>query len=250
MPQPPPLRSKTMRQRSARAAAALLSSHHRGGKGKTFPSSERREGRKAKEGEGGRAYGETFLLTWLLGVSRGDTWLFLPDLVEVYVESSLLPLSLEFLLLWLVRDWLSILSLVREAHPPTLFRSSDPWVATRLSGSLAGVWEVGSLQCSPAGSECELQESVAAVAGGACYDCGCYFARTAIGFIFSLRVCVGVSRRLRVPTCGVAFTDAGLQSADPVEVGVLARAKQMLVCHVAPLVECCDTCLWLLSSLC
>ncbi|MQL77210.1 hypothetical protein Taro_009615 [Colocasia esculenta] len=23
------------------------------------------------------------LLTWLLGVSRGDTWLFLPDLVEV-----------------------------------------------------------------------------------------------------------------------------------------------------------------------
>ncbi|MQM08753.1 hypothetical protein Taro_041611, partial [Colocasia esculenta] len=25
---------------------------------------------------------------------------------------------LEFLLLWLVRDWLSLLSLVREAHPP------------------------------------------------------------------------------------------------------------------------------------
>ncbi|MQM10339.1 hypothetical protein Taro_043232 [Colocasia esculenta] len=36
----------------------------------------------------------------------------------------LLPLLLEFLLLWLVRDWLSLLSLVREAHPPTLFRSS------------------------------------------------------------------------------------------------------------------------------
>ncbi|MQL73821.1 hypothetical protein Taro_006144 [Colocasia esculenta] len=30
--------------------------------------------------------------------------------------------SLEFLLLWLVRDWLSLLSLVREAHPPTFFR--------------------------------------------------------------------------------------------------------------------------------
>ncbi|MQL88706.1 hypothetical protein Taro_021274 [Colocasia esculenta] len=29
----------------------------------------------------------------------------------------LLPLSLEFLLLWLVRNWLSLLSLVREAHP-------------------------------------------------------------------------------------------------------------------------------------
>ncbi|MQL87425.1 hypothetical protein Taro_019964 [Colocasia esculenta] len=26
------------------------------------------------------------------------------------------------LLLWLVRDWLSLLSLVRKAHPPTLFR--------------------------------------------------------------------------------------------------------------------------------
>ncbi|MQM12698.1 hypothetical protein Taro_045617 [Colocasia esculenta] len=35
-------------------------------------------------GTGGRAYGETLLLTWLFGVSRGDTWLFLPDLVEVW----------------------------------------------------------------------------------------------------------------------------------------------------------------------
>ncbi|MQM06064.1 hypothetical protein Taro_038884, partial [Colocasia esculenta] len=33
-------------------------------------------------------------------------------------------------------------------------------------------------------------------------------------------------------------------------VGVFARAKQMLVCHVAPLVERCYTCLWLLSALC
>ncbi|MQM04153.1 hypothetical protein Taro_036949 [Colocasia esculenta] len=32
-----------------------------------------------------------------------------------------------FLLLWLVRDWLSLLSLVREAHPPTL--SSTPGVS-------------------------------------------------------------------------------------------------------------------------
>ncbi|MQM22005.1 hypothetical protein Taro_055052 [Colocasia esculenta] len=30
----------------------------------------------------------------------------------------------------------------------------------------------------------------------------------------------------------------------------LARAKQMLVCRVAPLVERYDTCLWLLSTLC
>ncbi|MQL92012.1 hypothetical protein Taro_024626 [Colocasia esculenta] len=38
------------------------------------------------EVRGGCACGETLLLTWLLGVSRGDTWLFLPDLVEVCVE--------------------------------------------------------------------------------------------------------------------------------------------------------------------
>ncbi|MQM20774.1 hypothetical protein Taro_053802 [Colocasia esculenta] len=36
--------------------------------------------------------------------------------------SSLLPLLLEFLLLWLVTHWLSLLSLVCEAHLPTLFR--------------------------------------------------------------------------------------------------------------------------------
>ncbi|MQM00772.1 hypothetical protein Taro_033513 [Colocasia esculenta] len=33
-------------------------------------------------------------------------------------------------------------------------------------------------------------------------------------------------------------------------VGVFARAKQMLVCRVALLVEHCNTCLWLLSALC
>ncbi|MQM11085.1 hypothetical protein Taro_043987 [Colocasia esculenta] len=33
-------------------------------------------------------------------------------------------------------------------------------------------------------------------------------------------------------------------------VSVFARAKQMFVCRVAPLVEHCDTCLWLLSALC
>ncbi|MQL83704.1 hypothetical protein Taro_016199 [Colocasia esculenta] len=90
----------------------------------------------------------------------------------------------------------------------------------------------------PAGSGCELQESVATIAGCACYEHGCWFAHTAIEFVVSLRVRVGVSRRLREPTCGVAFT-----------VGVFARAKQMLVCHVAPLVEHYDTCLWLLSAL-
>ncbi|MQL76432.1 hypothetical protein Taro_008832 [Colocasia esculenta] len=58
----------------------------------------------------------------------------------------LLQLLLEFLLLWVVRNWLSLLSLVREAHPPYSL-------------------QVASFS---AGSGCELQESVAAVAGCAC----------------------------------------------------------------------------------
>ncbi|MQL84397.1 hypothetical protein Taro_016893 [Colocasia esculenta] len=48
-------------------------------------------------------------------------------------------------------------------------RSSDPWVAARPSGSLAGVREVASFL---ARSEYELQESVAAAAAGyICYEC-------------------------------------------------------------------------------
>ncbi|MQL73469.1 hypothetical protein Taro_005799 [Colocasia esculenta] len=88
------------------------------------------------------------LTSWRVRGARGfylwtldlvETWLFLPDLEEVWdvgclcretlvsrsrsgVPVVLLPLLLEFLLLWLVRDWLSLLSLVNEAHPPTLFR--------------------------------------------------------------------------------------------------------------------------------
>ncbi|MQL96908.1 hypothetical protein Taro_029583 [Colocasia esculenta] len=49
-----------------------------------------------------------------------------------------------------------------------------------------------------------------------------------VGFFVGLHICVGVSRRLREPTCGVAFTGAGLWSVEPR----------------------CDTCLWLLSALC
>ncbi|MQM18743.1 hypothetical protein Taro_051738, partial [Colocasia esculenta] len=106
---------------------------------------------------------ETVLLMWLLGVSRDDTWLFLPNLVEVWDVGACVvrlwshlvaPVFLAsacvdsagsagvvFGLTKLVRDWLSLLSLVREAHPPTLFRFSDPWVVARPSGSLAGVRE-------------------------------------------------------------------------------------------------------------
>ncbi|MQM06443.1 hypothetical protein Taro_039266 [Colocasia esculenta] len=61
--------------------------------------------------------------------------------------------------------------------------SSDPWVAVRPSGSLAGIREVASF---PTGSECELQDSVAAIAGCACYERGCCFARAAVGFVIGL----------------------------------------------------------------
>ncbi|MQM01326.1 hypothetical protein Taro_034091 [Colocasia esculenta] len=116
------------------------------------------------------ALGCSFLISWRSGM-------------------LLLPLLLEFLLLWLVRDWLSLLSLVREAHPPTLFRwqafQQGPsvsckrvlllWLGARVasvvvvslvlrlvsSSACASVW-VASF---PAGSECELQESVGVVAG-------------------------------------------------------------------------------------
>ncbi|MQM14160.1 hypothetical protein Taro_047090, partial [Colocasia esculenta] len=148
------------------------------------------------EVSGGRGCDETSLLTWLLGVSRGDTWLFLPDLVEVHTK---------FLLLWLVASF-------------------------------------------EAGSECELQECVAAVVGCACYERDCYFARATVGFVLGLHVRVGVSRRLREPTRGVAFTGAGLLPVDPSV--LLLELSRCFVCRVAPLVERCDTCLWLLSGLC
>ncbi|MQL74792.1 hypothetical protein Taro_007166 [Colocasia esculenta] len=110
--------------------------------------------------------------------------------------------------------------------------SSDPWVAARPLGSLAGgsgrsgyysgiralrsneicneliIMAVPkkatstlldrpcrvAIRCKllvagfPAGSGCELQKSVAAVAGCACYKRGCWFARAAVEFVVSLRV--------------------------------------------------------------
>ncbi|MQL74527.1 hypothetical protein Taro_006890 [Colocasia esculenta] len=66
-----------------------------------------------------------------------------------------------------------------------------------------------------------MQESVAAIAGCACYERGYWFARAAVEFIIGLHVRVGVSPRLREPTYGVAFTGAGLWSTEQVE-GVLS----------------------------
>ncbi|MQM16828.1 hypothetical protein Taro_049790, partial [Colocasia esculenta] len=176
----------------------------------------------------------------------------------------------EFLLLWLVRDWLSLLSLVREADPPTLFRSVGGGVIFGVPGGGPGGRVVTVVASFPAGSECELQESVAAVAGCACCERGCGFARAAVRFVLGLHVLVGVSRRLREPMCGMAFTGAGLWSAEPVEgvlallavpllfgFGVFARARQMLISSLLVLVEvrfpqncvvlvsgCCGVALW------
>ncbi|MQL70338.1 hypothetical protein Taro_002650 [Colocasia esculenta] len=117
----------------------------------------------------------------------------------------------------------------------------------------------------PVGSECELQGSVAVVAGCACYERGCLFARAVVGVVISLRVRVGVSRRLREPACSVAFTGAGLVCVVscvwpcvPVrrwalcctQSAYLLELSRCFMCHVAPLVERCDTCLWLLSAWC
>ncbi|MQM12369.1 hypothetical protein Taro_045286 [Colocasia esculenta] len=169
---------------------------------------------------------------------------------------------------------------------------------------VALVYTVASI---PTRSECELQESVAAVAGYACFERGCWFAHATFGFVVGLCIRVGVSQRLREPMCGVALTGAELWSAELVEgvlaslvvpfllgcvlvgcplviggvlvgcpllvgllgcvlclalcacallgtvlcsVGIFARANQMFVCRVSPLVECCDTYLWLLPALC
>ncbi|MQM20320.1 hypothetical protein Taro_053338, partial [Colocasia esculenta] len=120
------------------------------------------------------------------------------------------------------------------------------------------LWLVASF---PTWSGCELQESVAAVAGCACFERGYWFARAAFGFVVGLCVRVGVSRRLREPACGVAFTSAGLWSVKPVE-GVLALLAVALlwgeslldvplvvgVCVVFGLVCLCASLYWLVVN--
>ncbi|MQM16874.1 hypothetical protein Taro_049835 [Colocasia esculenta] len=167
----------------------------------------------------------TFVLTWLLGVSCGDTWLFLPDLVEVRDVGACV---MRLLSRWVRAEgllphcvalarpglWLRVVLLPLVGVPAALpgrDSLSQEFVAGRswwwlirgwrrdLRGSLAGVREVASF---PTGSEC--------VAGCTCFERGCWFARAAFGFVVGLRIYVGVLRRLREPTCGVAFTGAGL----------------------------------------
>ncbi|MQL86313.1 hypothetical protein Taro_018844 [Colocasia esculenta] len=63
---------------------------------------------------------------WDVGACVVRLWSHLVDLVSHELLCLVVCFRLlEFLLLWLVRDWLSLLSRVRKAHPPTLFRVSS-----------------------------------------------------------------------------------------------------------------------------
>ncbi|MQL82483.1 hypothetical protein Taro_014951, partial [Colocasia esculenta] len=131
---------------------------------------------------------------WLLGVSRGDTWLFLPDLVEVRDVGSCVMRLWSHAVALVFRELLGLGGCVSRVASalfliPLVLRES--WLA---------------FQLGPSG-------------------------------VSLLDVCLAL--------CACAPLGAVLCS-----VGIFARAKQMLVCRVAPLVERCDTCLWLLPGLC
>ncbi|MQM20417.1 hypothetical protein Taro_053436 [Colocasia esculenta] len=265
---------------------------------------------------------------WLLGVSRDDTWLFLPNLVEVRdvgacvvrlwshvvasVSRELLCLSgcvprvasalsrvgpdsgcgswrysvprlcsslqqssfasalLEFLLFWLR------LAVTGVCCRTVVVAACSPCVTSSVSCEHEHLYrelrvaflQVLGVASFPAGSECELHESVVAVAGCACFEHGCCFALAVAGFVFGLRIRVGVSRRLREPTlcpCWISplllgyvlcwlcvwpcvpLHHCALCSAQSASLLELSRC---LVCRIAPLVERYDTCLWLLPALC
>ncbi|MQM23507.1 hypothetical protein Taro_056572, partial [Colocasia esculenta] len=143
--------------------------------------------------------------------------------------------------------------------------SSDPWVAAQPSGSLAGVREVGSL----AGvREVGLREPTYGVAfTGA----GLWSAELVEGVLALLAVplllgCVLVGCPLLVgvcpcwmsPCCWGVCCWLCVWPCVPVRRWVLCSTQltsllelsRCFVCHVARLVERCDTCLWLLSALC
>ncbi|MQM16563.1 hypothetical protein Taro_049521 [Colocasia esculenta] len=160
---------------------------------------------------------------------------------------------------------------VAEAAVASCVVSSNPWVAARPSGPLTRVQEVGSLQWCAASLHdscvCKLQLLLcrvrgecgrsacscrsAAVGAGlvgsgfACVEDACREVQVRCSWSSSAHLSVCASRRLRKPTCGVAFTSAGL-SVEPS--ALLSELSRCSVCRVASLVERYDTCLWLLSA--
>ncbi|MQL67740.1 hypothetical protein Taro_000015 [Colocasia esculenta] len=171
-------------------------------------------------------------LTCLLGVSRADTWLFLPDLVEVRDVGACVvrlwshvvaPVFHELLCLaGVCRGFASALCCFGPTpvagHGITVVASAFVHSAGS-AGVVFGLTRVeveaflALLLCRvvllpllleflllwlvvsfPTRFECELQESVAAVAGCACCERGCWFARAAFGFVLSLHIRVGLFR--------------------------------------------------------
>ncbi|MQL68904.1 hypothetical protein Taro_001171 [Colocasia esculenta] len=145
---------------------------------------------------GGRACGETVLLTWLLGVSHGDTWLFLPDLGVV--------------------------------------RDVDACVVRLWSHMVAPVFRVVSIPTLVVGHGIS-QFRCFVVLCGTGYPYGALFAR------LTPLLSSGRDSLLQEFLAGRSWWRL-------VHLGILARAKQMLVCCVALLAERCDTWLWLLSA--
>ncbi|MQL70370.1 hypothetical protein Taro_002675 [Colocasia esculenta] len=117
-----------------------------------------------------------------------------------------------------------------------------------------------------------------------CVEDGCKQVQAWCSWSSSSYLGACMSRKLREPTCGVAFTGAELLSVEPIEVSLpcclfpccwgvcnvdcvcglmsvrccalcstrstlLLRLSRCFVCRVASLVECCNTYLWLLASL-
>ncbi|MQL75937.1 hypothetical protein Taro_008325 [Colocasia esculenta] len=176
------------------------------------------------------------LLTWLLGVSRGDTWLFLPDLVEVWdigclcrVVFGLTLFCFHFVGVPAALDGTDSLSqefiagrlwwrLVRRALPALSVGGGatfgGPSRGSERSGRYSGIRAQGSNEiCNelitmavPKKGECLLL-----LLGAHAARVVAVFARAAVGFVLGMRIRVG-------PTCGVAFTGAGLWPAEPIEV--------------------------------
>ncbi|MQL68253.1 hypothetical protein Taro_000551 [Colocasia esculenta] len=206
-----------------------------------------------------------------------DTWLFLPDLVEVRdvgvcvvrlwshvvapvfcvflclggcvprVASALCLTPLVLRESCLARPWLRVVAFLSSCslagvHCWTVVVAAySPCVASSVSCerecSLYREFSMAFLQVLEVASFPTRSECVAVVAGCTCFERGFWFARAAFGFVVCLRISVGVSRRLREPACGVAFTGAGLWSMEPVE-GVLTLLAVPLLLGCVLLAVC------------
>ncbi|MQL91530.1 hypothetical protein Taro_024144 [Colocasia esculenta] len=132
-------------------------------------------------------------------------------LTRVVVEAFLCSAALWFSAVALFARLTSLLSSDRDSVLQEFVVFGSIGGGTTFQGLLAGVQEVGLLQW----------RVLLLLLGARAASVVAIFARAAVGFILGLHVHVGVSRRLKEPACGVAFTGAGPLPVDPVEVGVV-----------------------------